>query len=65
MRLPIAEVYDRYYDKLTEKDLNKLEEMMNAVPANNIGEHNPVDDFKGIQFHFYDNPLYDEKIVIV
>lgn len=61
MRLPIAEVYDRYYDKLTEKDLNKLEEMMNAVPANNIGEHNPVDDFKGIQFHFYDNPLYDEK----
>jgi hypothetical protein len=48
MRLPIAEVYDRYYDKLTEKDLNKLEEMMNAVPANNIGEHNPVDDFKGI-----------------
>ena len=24
MRMPIQEVYDRYYDKLTEKDLNKL-----------------------------------------
>ena len=32
-----------------------------AVPATNLGEHNPVDNFKGIQFHFYDNPLYDEK----
>lgn len=61
MRMPIQEVYDRYYDKLTEKDLNKLTEMVNAVPATNLGEHNPVDNFKGIQFHFYDNPLYDEK----
>ena len=61
MRMPIQEVYDRYYDKLTEKDLNKLQEMVNAVPATNLGEHNPVDNFKGIQFHFYDNPLYDEK----
>lgn len=61
MRLPITEVYDRYYDKLTEKDLNKLEEMINAVPANNLGEHGPRDDFRGIQLHFYDNPIYDEK----
>lgn len=61
MRLPITEVYDRYYDKLDKKDLSKLDEMMNAVPANNMGEHGPRDDFKGIQLHFYDNPLYDEK----
>lgn len=61
MRLPITEVYDRYYDKLTEKDLKKLEEMMNAVPANNIGEHDPVDNFRGIQLHIYDNPMFDEK----
>lgn len=61
MRLPITEVYDRYYDKLTEKDLKKLEEMMNAVPTNNLGEHNPVDDFRGIQLHIYDNPIFDEK----
>lgn len=61
MRLPITEIYDRYYDKLSEKDLSKLDEMINAVPANNLGEHNPVDNFKGIQLHFYDNPIYDEK----
>ena len=61
MRLPITEVYDRYYDKLTEKDLKKLEEMMNAVPSNNLGEHSPVDDFRGIQLHIYDNPIFDEK----
>lgn len=61
MRLPITEVYDRYYDKITEKDLKKLEEMMNAVPATNLGEHGPKDDFGGIRWHVYDNPLYDEK----
>ena len=57
MRLPITEIYDRYYDKLTEKDLNKLEEMINAVPARNLGEHDPVD--RGIQLRFYDNPAFD------
>ena len=61
MRLPITEVYDRYYDKFTEKDLIKLEELINAVPANNLGEHGIRDDFRGIQLHFHDNPIYDEK----
>lgn len=57
MRLPITEVYDRYYDKMTEKDLTKLEEMINAVPARNTGDHDPVD--RGIQLRFYDNPAFD------
>ena len=61
MRLPITEVYDRYYDKLTEKDLRKLEEMMTSVPARNLGQGSPLDDFKGIQLHIYDNPEFDEK----
>ena len=61
MRLPITEVYDRYYDKLTEKDLKKLEEMMNAVPARDLGQGSPLDNFKGIQLHIYDNPEYDER----
>ena len=61
MRLPITEIYDRYYDKFTEKDLIKLEELINAVPANNLGEHGIRDDFRGIQLHFHDNPIYDEK----
>lgn len=61
MRLPITEVYDRYYDKLTEKDLRKLEEMMNAVPARDLGQGGPLDNFKGIQLHIYDNPEYDER----
>ena len=57
MRMPITEIYDRYYDKLEEKDLNKLEEMINAVPARNLGEGDPVD--KGIQWRFYDAPDFD------
>lgn len=58
MRIPITEIYDRYYDKLTEKDLTKLEDMINAVPARNLGEHDPVDNF-GIRLHFYDNPDFE------
>ena len=59
MKLPIAEVYDRYYDKLTEKDLNKLQEMLTGRPSNDLGDKDPVDNFSGIQLKIYDNPLYD------
>ena len=59
MRMPITEVYDRYYDKLSEKDLKKLEDMVSAVPGRNMGEKDPIDNFQGIRLHFYDNPIYD------
>ena len=61
MRLPITEVYDRYYDKLTEKDLNKREEMINKVSGNSAGDKDERDLFKGIQLHFYDNPINDDS----
>ena len=61
MRLPMQEVYDRYYNKLTEKDLNKLEEMMTGRPGNDLGDKNMIDDFGGIKMHIYDNPVYDQK----
>ncbi len=57
MRMPITEVYDRYYDKLKEKDLDKLEEMISATPGRNLGDRSPVDT--GIQLRFYDNPLFE------
>ena len=57
MRMPVSEIYDRYFDKISEKDLSKLEEMINAVPARNLGEHDPVDT--GIQLRFYDNPAFE------
>lgn len=61
MRLPITEIYDRYYDKLSEKDLNKLQEMMTGRPSNDMGEKDPVDNFNHISMHIYDNPIYDQK----
>ena len=61
MRLPVAEIYDRYFDKFTEKDLNKLNEMLTGTPMNDRGEKDPVDNFTGIQLHIYDNPVYDQK----
>ena len=61
MRMPVAEIYDRYYDKLTEKDLNKLNEMLTGRPSNDMGDKDPVDNFGGIKMHIYDNPLFDQK----
>ena len=61
MRLPVAEVYDRYYDKLEEKDLDKLNEMLTGRPSNDLGEKDPVDNFNHINMHIYDNPIFDQK----
>ena len=61
MRLSVAEIYDRYYDKLSEKDLNKLNEMLTGRPSNDMGDKDPVDNFQGIQMRIYDNPIYDQK----
>lgn len=57
MRMPITEVYDRYYDKLEEKDLDKLEEMIGSTPGRNLGDRSPVD--MGIQLRIYDNPVFE------
>lgn len=57
MRMPITEVYDRYYDKLEEKDLDKFEEMIGSTPGRNLGDRSPVD--MGIQLRIYDNPIFE------
>lgn len=57
MRMPITEVYDRYYDKLEEKDLDRLEEMIGSTPVRNLGDRSPVD--MGIQLRIYDNPIFE------
>lgn len=59
MRMPITEVYDRYYDKLEEKDLDRLEEMIGSTPGRNLGDRSPVD--MGIQLRIYDNPIFEES----
>lgn len=57
MRMPITEVYDRYYDKLEERDLDRLEEMIGSTPGKNLGDRSPVD--MGIQLRIYDNPIFE------
>ena len=61
MRLPIAEIYDRYNNKLEEKDLNRLNEMLTGVPVGDMVQHGPVDDFNKITMHIYDNPVLEQK----
>lgn len=59
MRMPIETIYDRYYDKLSEKDLHKLEEKMGGRPSNDLGDRGPVDSVNHINMRIYDNPMYD------
>nr|DAM76550.1 MAG TPA: portal protein [Caudoviricetes sp.] len=54
MRLPVAEIYDRYNDKMDEKDLNRLNEILSGTPIGDIPERGPVDDFNHITMHIYD-----------
>lgn len=61
MRLPVAEIYDRYQNKLTKKDLDKLNEMLTGRPSNDLGEKDPIDNFNHINMHIYDNPIFDQK----
>ena len=62
MRMPVSEIYDRYYSKLTEKDLNKLNEMLTSRSANDMGQKDPVDNFGGgIQFRIFDNEFPEAK----
>ena len=61
MRLPVAEVYDRYHDKLSEKDLDKLNEMLTGRPSNDLGEKDHVYNFNHIQMLILDNPVFDQK----
>ena len=61
MRMSVTEIYDRYNNKLSEKDLNKLEEMITGRPSNDMGDKDMVDSFGGISMHIYDNPVYDQK----
>lgn len=62
MRMPITEIYDRYFDKLTPKELDKLEDLMHGNPynSNNKGDKDGVDDFMHIQMRIFDNPVYDQ-----
>ena len=59
MRMPWTTVYDRYFDKLTEKELWGEQEMLTGRPSNDMGDKDKVDNFSGIQMHIYDNPLFD------
>lgn len=61
MRLPVSTIHDRYFDKLTEKDLNKLNEMLTGTPAGQTGEKDPVDNFNHINMTIYDGNAYDKK----
>ena len=61
MRLPVSTIYDRYYNKFTQKELDKLNEMLTGRPSSDMGEKDPVDNFNHINIHIYDNPVYDQK----
>ena len=59
MRLSYTEVYDRFYDKMNEKQLNELLDMINQSPNSYGADKNMIDDFNRIRMRIVDNPTYD------
>lgn len=51
MRMSITEIYDRLYDKMEEKDLNKLIEMSGVDPkSGTYGKDAPAMDYNHVKF---------------
>lgn len=59
MRLAYTEVYDRFYDKMTEKQLNDLLDLVEQAPTSYGADKNMIDDFNHIKMRIVDNPTYD------
>lgn len=59
MRLSYTEIYDRFYDKLDQKQLDELLDMVDGKPGNYGIDKNMIDDFTHIRTTIVDNPSYD------
>lgn len=59
MRMSCTEVYDRFYDKMTEKQLDDLLQIINQAPMSKGVDRNMIDDFNHINMRIVDNPTYD------
>lgn len=59
MRLAYTEAYDRFYDKMSESQLNDLLALMEQSPASYGSDKNMIDDFNHIKMRIVDNPSYD------
>lgn len=57
MKLPITEIYDRYYDKISEKDLNKLNEMLTGTPIGDLKQGPALDISGGIKMNILDGDV--------
>ena len=55
MQMSASEVYDRFYDKLSEKQLNELLDLVDQRPgANPMLKKTSVDDFNHMKFQHFD-----------
>ena len=59
MRLSYTEVYDRFYDKMDEKQLDELLDLVDGKPGSYGADKNMVDDFNKYRVRITDNPTYD------
>ena len=65
-RMSVADIYDRFYDKLTEKQLDEL--LLLSNPSNNASngkDKNMVDDFNHINIRFNNNPIANGDLIDV
>ena len=65
-RMSVADLYDRFYDKLTERQLDELLSLVNpGFSAHNGKDKNMVDDFNHINIRFNNNPISNGDLIDV
>lgn len=59
MRLSYTEVYDRFYDKMNEEQLDRLLTLIDGKPGSYGADKNMIDDFNKYSVRIVDNPTFD------
>ena len=65
MFMSYADVYDRFYDKMTEAQLDELLELIQGKPGGYGDDRGPKDDYNHIKMHINHTPFEKEDTVTV
>lgn len=64
MFMSYADVYDRFYDKMTEEQLNELLDLIQGKPGDHGSDHGPM-DYNSIKIHFNQAPFeHSDEITV-
>ena len=65
MFMSYSDVYDRFYDKMTEKQLDELLDLIQGKPGSHGDDRGPKDDYNHIKMHINHTPFESGDTITV